>query len=122
MPPTLFTTMSMRPSSRGRDVGQAGHRVEVAEVGRHHHRLPAERLHLRGDRVELLLRARRQHDVGAGLGQRQRGGGADAAPGAGHDRHLVIDAEPVVGSSGEVTHRNLTGPLMTCVTTRAIPD
>ena len=84
------------PELLGGDVGEAGDRVEVAQVGRHDDRLPAERLDLLGHRVELLLRARREHDVGARLGQRQRRGGADAAPRAGHDRHLVVDAEPVL--------------------------
>ena len=52
------------------DLGQAGDRVEVAEVGRHDDGPATDRLDLGGDGVELLLRARRQHDVGARLGER----------------------------------------------------
>ena len=59
-PPTLFTTMSMRPKASLAALGQAGDGVEVAQVGRHDDGLAADGLDLRGHRVELLLgRARR---------------------------------------------------------------
>ena len=103
------------------DVGQAGHRVEVAEVGRHHDRLAAERLDLLGDRVELLLRARRQHDVGAGLGERERRRGADAAARAGHDGHLVVEAEPVLDHPAKLLTGTRCDSLMTCVTSQGNP-
>ena len=43
--------------------------------------------------------------------------------GAGDDGDLVVDAEAVLDRGHARSYSaNLTGPLMTCVTTRAIPD
>ena len=67
--------------------------VGVVRVGGDHERPPTEPAHLLGDDVELLLGAGRQHEVGAGLGERQRGGGADAPSGAGDDGDLSVDAK-----------------------------
>ena len=83
-------------------VGQAGDGVEVAQVGRHDHGPAAEGLDLRGDGVELLLGARGQQHVGAGLGECEGGGGADAAPGAGDDGHLVVESEAILDHPGSM--------------------
>ena len=62
---------------------------EVLEVERHEGRAAA----LRPDRVVKLLkaadRASDRDDVGAGLGQRQRGSAADAPRGAGDDGDAI---------------------------------
>ena len=46
-----------------------------------------------GDGLELLRRPRREHDVGAGLGQPACGGRADAPARAGDDRDLAVHSE-----------------------------
>ena len=69
------------------DAAELGHRLRdevferfvVVRVARDHERAPAEAAHDLGDLVELLLRARREHDVGARLGVGLRGLRADAA-------------------------------------------
>ena len=96
VPPTLFTTMSRRPNGLAGRAGQAGHGVEVAQVGGHDDRLAAHRLDLVGHRLELVGGAGGQHHVGPRLGEGERRGGADAAPGAGHHRHLSVESEPVL--------------------------
>ena len=63
------------------DAAELGHRpgddvfdgFVVVDVARDHERAPAEAADLLGDRVELLLGARREHDVGAGFGVGPRG-------------------------------------------------
>ena len=47
---------------------------------------------LRG-RLDLALRARGERHMRAGVGQRPGGGQPDAAPGAGHQRALAVEAE-----------------------------
>ena len=78
-----------------RRVGERAHLVDVVEVGHDDVRLATGRLDRGRCLAQLLLGAGGDDDVGAGLGQRDRRRGADAAPGAGDDRDLVVDAEPV---------------------------
>nr|WP_254126778.1 hypothetical protein [Aquihabitans sp. G128] len=79
---------------------QAGHRVEVAQVGGHHVGPSPGGLDLGRHLQELRLGASGQEHVGAGLGQGDRGGGADAAPCAGHDGDLVGHEELVEDHGG----------------------
>ena len=76
-------------------LGQRGHEVEVGEVAGHDDGAAADRLDLLGHGAQLVLGAGGQHDVGARLGQRHRGGGADAAPAGGDDGDLVGDEESI---------------------------
>ena len=69
--------------------------VVVVDVGRDDERLAAGGAHVGGDLVELLLRARGQDDVGARVGERAGDRRADAAPGAGDDRDLAVEAKCV---------------------------
>ncbi len=78
VPPTLLTTVSSRPNSSYAACGQAGDRVEVAEVGRDDERASSGARTSVGDGLELVGGARGDHHVGAGLGERDGGGGADA--------------------------------------------
>jgi hypothetical protein len=50
---------------------------------------------LLGDCFQLLLRPRRQDHVGAGVGERRRDARTDAASGAGHDRHAIVETKRV---------------------------
>ena len=95
VPPMLLTTMSRRPSSAERRLGQRGHELEVGQVAGHDDGASAGRLHLLGHVAQLVLGAGGQDDVGPRLGQRHRGGGADAAPAGGDDGDLVGDEESV---------------------------
>ena len=61
----------------------------------HRARAPAARAHGLGGRVEVGLRARGAHDVGAGLGEGERDAAADALAGAGDDRDAVGQPEAV---------------------------
>src|SRR5690606_8691392 len=61
----------------------------------HRFGLPPEGADSFGDLLDLLGGARAHHHVRARLGERQRARTADAAPGAGHQRDLAVDAEPV---------------------------
>ena len=78
-----------------RRLGQRGDEVEVGQVAGHHDGPTAGGLHLLGDGTQLVLGAGGQHDVGSRLGQRDRGGGADAAPAGGDDGDLVGDEESI---------------------------
>nr|WP_255273675.1 hypothetical protein [Actinomadura madurae] len=100
--------MSSRPNSPGGAVGQPGGGVRIAEVGGHDERAAPGRLDLSGHLAQLLLGPGGDHHVGAGLGERHRGGRADAAPGAGHHRDPALDAEPVPD------HRVTSGPSRHC--------
>ena len=95
MPPTLLTTMSRRPKVVLRRGGERADLVGLVEVGDDDVRLAAGRLDPRRGLAQLLLGARGDDDVGPGLGQRERGRGADAPPGAGDDGDLAVDPEPV---------------------------
>ena len=78
-----------------RRLGQRGHEVEVGQVARHDDGATPGGLDLLRHLAELVLGAGGQHDVGAGLGQRHRGGGPDAASAGGDDGDLVGDEELV---------------------------
>ncbi|GAB3242636.1 hypothetical protein GCM10027535_57440 [Mycolicibacterium hippocampi] len=58
---------------------------------------------LLGDLFELGLSAGCDQYVCAGLGERQRHGGAEAPAGAGHHGHLIVESEPV---ENHARHRN----------------
>ena len=104
-PPTLLTTMSSRPNSStavstrpataSRSERSAGTTTARA----------ATLLHLRGDVVELVGGAGGDHDVGAGLGQGERRGGPDAAPGGGDDGDTVVETEAVEQHAGTLPGR-----------------
>ena len=76
--------------------GQPGGSVEVGQVGRHDHGPAAGLVDPGRDVVELGCGPGRDDDVGARLGQRHRGGGADAPARAGDDGDAVGQAEPVL--------------------------
>ena len=76
--PTMSATASLSLTSAG-----------------HHERAPAAAADVVGDGVELFLRARREHDVGARFGEGASDRGADAAAGAGDDRDLAVEPERV---------------------------
>ena len=82
-------------------LGQGGHQVVVGQVARDHHGPPSRRLDLCGHLAQLLLGAGGQHDVCAGLGQGDGGGGTDAAPAGGDDGDVVGDEETVEDHPGE---------------------
>ena len=70
VPPALFTTMSM-PAELGDGAGDdLLEHVVVVDVGGDDERFASGGAHVGGDLVELFLRARREHDVGAGVGER----------------------------------------------------
>src|SRR5690606_18721328 len=71
-------------------LGEAGCGVEVAEVGRDHQGAAPGRRDPLGDRFELVTVAGADDDVGAGLGERQRGRRADPPAGTGDDGHPVV--------------------------------
>ena len=87
-------------------LGQRGHEVEVGQVARHHDGTPAGGLHLRRHLAQLVLGPGGQHDVGARLGQRHGGGGADAAPAGGDDGDLVGDEESIEDHPRNVVGRS----------------
>ena len=95
VPPTLFTTTSIRPNASFAAVASPRKLRLVVEVRDDDVRLAAESFDRRRDRAQLLLGARRDHDVRARLGERDRRSGADAAPRAGDDRDAVIEPEPI---------------------------
>ena len=82
---------------------ERGHLVEVGQVGGHDDRLAAQGLHLRGDLVQLVLRAGGQDDVGAGLGEREGAGGPDPAAGSGDDRDPVVETKSLEHHGGTLT-------------------
>ena len=64
---------------------EPGHAVEIGEVERHQRGAAALFADLVVEFFQPALRARHRHDMRAGLGQRERGGIADAARGAGDE-------------------------------------
>src|SRR6478752_2622619 len=78
-----------------RRLRQAADGVEVAEVGGDHQAAAPGRADLLRDHLELLGGACGNEHVGAGLGERDGGGGAEAAARAGDDGDLVGDRETV---------------------------
>ena len=97
--------MSSRPNSRDRGVDQTLDRVDVGQVGGHHDRAASQLADLRRHLFELRHGAGGDHDVGAGLGERQRGGGADAPPGGGDDGDAVVETEAVDQHAGTLPGR-----------------
>jgi hypothetical protein len=83
-------------------------RVEVAQVGRDDDGLPAGGPDPVGDLLELLRRARRDHDVRARLGEGDRGGGTQAPTGARDDGDLALDREPVEDAHVRTSPRPVT--------------
>ena len=86
-------------------LGQGGHEVEVGQVAGHDDGAAAGGLDLLGHGAQLVLGAGGQHDVGTRLGQRHRGGGADAAPAGGDDGDLVGDEESIEDHPANVVGR-----------------
>jgi hypothetical protein len=56
---------------------------------------PAEAADLLRNRLDLLRRPGGAHHVGSHLGECEGSAFAEAAPGAGHDRHLVVEPESI---------------------------
>src|SRR5205814_5606918 len=69
--------------------------VVVVHVGGDDERFAAGGAHVGRDLVELVLRARSQHDVRARIGEGPGDRRADAASGAGDDRDLAVEPERV---------------------------
>src|SRR5215475_13899418 len=89
LPPALFTTTSMRPSS-------ASERSTSACIPSRARRSTGTTTARRpSDLVELALCPRADRDVGADLGQRPGDAGADAATRPRHDRDLAVEPEAV---------------------------
>ena len=63
----------------------------LGDVGRGRQRLAARGHDLRREGVQLLFATRRDHDTGAGVCERARGSGADAAARARDDRDLAFE-------------------------------
>ena len=100
VPPTLLTTRSRRPkASRAWSTSAATASRSLRLAGTATARRPAA-VDLGGHLVELLGRAGRDDHVGTGLGQRDGGGGADAAAGTGHHGHLVVQPEAIENHVG----------------------
>ena len=102
VPPTLLTTTSRRPSSSNARVREPGDGVEVGQVGGHDDGPPAERTRCGRRPPQLGLGARGDEHVGAGLGERERRAGADAAAGAGDDGDLPVEPEAVQNHAGSM--------------------
>ena len=81
------------PEGVDRGLGQAGHGVEVGQVGRDHDRPATQPLDGGGHLAQLLGAAGRHDDVGAHLGQGHGRGRPDAASGTGHDGRPAVEAE-----------------------------
>ena len=64
---------------------QAGDAFEIGEIERHQRRTAADFADLVVELFEAALRPRHGNDMRAGFGQRDRGGIADAARGAGDE-------------------------------------
>src|SRR5580658_8272870 len=101
VPPMLLTTMSSRPSSvKAVSARDAMRSKSVRSPG-----TAARRLDLLGDLAQLVLRAGGQNDVGARIGQRDRGGSTDAPPAGGDDGDLVGDEESIEDHPANVVGR-----------------
>ena len=97
LPPALLTSTSTRPNVCQRLVDQVLALLDVAHVGGDDvGASPGLRLHLGRDPLEVLGLAAGQHDVGAVLGEEQRGRRADPGATAGHHRHFAAVIEHVV--------------------------
>ena len=94
-PPTLLTTRSRRPkASRARSTRAATASRSLRSAGTATARRPAAST-CSATVAQLLGGPGRDHHVGAGLGQADGGGRADAASGPGDDGHLVGHGEAV---------------------------
>lgn len=69
--------------------------LELTHVACYHQGVAAERLHVGGNLVELLLGPGDDGHVGAGLGERSGAGRADPSSGASDHRHPVGQIEAV---------------------------
>ena len=92
--PALLTTMASGPSSVSARSTMALDLLLVGDVGHDDEALAAQRLDLADDgRAGRLVGEVVDGDVGAGRGQAERDGAADAAAGAGHQRHAARQVE-----------------------------
>ena len=66
-------------------------RRRVAEIDRHQRRAAADRVDLVIELFERARGPRQRHDMGAGLGESERSGAADAARGAGDERDAPFE-------------------------------
>ena len=87
--------MSSRPNSPTAVSTRRFELVELQDVGGDHQGAPPGLLDQARHLGQVGLGPRRQHDVGARLGQADRDAPPDAEPGAGDDGHPVVEAEPV---------------------------
>jgi hypothetical protein len=95
----LLNAASSRPYSSTAAGDQPLDRGRVGDVGADGQRLPALVADARGHLGERALVPGAEHDGGAGVGERPGGDRADAAAGAGDQRHLPHE-RPVVGCCG----------------------
>ena len=95
VPPALFTSTSRRPNASTVACTSALQVLGLHDVGAHRERPSPAPSHLVGDGVDVRLRPRRAHDVGARFGERERDAAADALAGAGDDRDAVRELEEV---------------------------
>jgi hypothetical protein len=70
------------------------------DVGLYRERVASSLTYLFGSRVDVGLGTSRAHDIGAGLGERDRARAADALPRAGDDRDATVEAEPIEDHAG----------------------
>ena len=93
--PALLTSTSTRPSSviaASTSAWQSSGEATSVSATTH----PASGCaHQVGGLLEPVDPAGAEHHVGAGLGERLREGHPEAARGAGHDRHPVVETEQV---------------------------
>ena len=116
VPPTLLTTVSSRPKASYAASARPATASRSLQVGGYDVRPAAGGAHPLGDQLELDLGARGHHDVGPGLGERDRGGRADAAPGPGDDGDVVGEGEPVEDAHDETSPRPVTSGRSSAVT------
>ena len=86
----------VQPAELGRGSRDGGLELpELEGVGRDDKRPAAALDDLRRDRFEVRNRPGGERDVRARIGERERDRGADAFAGAGHQRDLAVEAEPI---------------------------
>ncbi len=72
---------------------ERANRIDIGDVERRRAGLAVALADLGGRRFDLVFVARHQRDMRAGLGERRCGRKPDAAPGAGDQRALAVQAE-----------------------------
>ena len=95
-PPALLTRMSTRPSSRSVVSTSCLALLGIRHVGRYGRgrgvRGPRSRPRWR---LQRLGAPRREHDVGAVIGEHERGAAADAGTASGDDRDPPVEGESI---------------------------